>query len=293
MLFRTQGPAAALPVALESLAAYEKDLGPDHPWTANPLELVAQLYVVTGDFPKAEEHARRALAIGEQTFGPDHVSLATALQVLGFTATMTGRLPEARGHAERSVRVMERAGNPRGLAASLLTLGEAVLRLDGIAAARPHFERALATIESVNGKDNLFYADAENTFAGKLVLAGECETATPYIDHAYGVYEARRPDQLSMPLLSRAQCAQAEQRFADAITDLERATALCAKHGCEPGIGLPATAVLGQVLIQSKRDRRRGLELLGQARAGFAAKGMTDGVAETDRWLKEHGLRLP
>jgi hypothetical protein len=33
--------------------------------------------------------------------------------------------------------------------------------------------------------------------------------------------------------------------------------------------------------------------LLGQARAGFAAKGMTDGVAETDGWLKEHGLRLP
>ncbi len=291
VLFQQQGPAAAEPLAEQVLTDYEAVLGREHPQTANVIEFLAQLSVVAGDFPTAEARALRALAISEATFGPDHPSASIPLQVLGFVAGNTGRATEARVWAERGVRVMEKAGDPVRLAASLAGLGDIIFAQNGIVAARPHLERALNLIEKAKGKDNLSYVRAENILAGRLVQSGDCRAAEPFIVHAVTVLEAKRPALLSLPLMLRGQCAQTERRFEDARIAFERATELCAKHGCEPTIGLPALALYGQLLVETGHDRKRGLDMIYQARAGFEKHRMADAIVESDRWMKAHGIR--
>ena len=47
-------------------------------------------------------------------------------------------------------------------------------------------------------------------------------------------------------------------------------------------------AFLGKKLIETGRDRPRGLALIREARTGLAAIGRTDSVADLDAWLKQH-----
>jgi tetratricopeptide (TPR) repeat protein len=56
----------------KELAWTEQNLGPDHPWTAEDLNNLGQLYAKQGAYAKAELLYIRALAIREKALGPDH-----------------------------------------------------------------------------------------------------------------------------------------------------------------------------------------------------------------------------
>jgi tetratricopeptide (TPR) repeat protein len=56
----------------KELAWTEQNLGPDHPWTAEDLNNLGQLYAKQGAYAKAEPLYIRALAIREKALGPDH-----------------------------------------------------------------------------------------------------------------------------------------------------------------------------------------------------------------------------
>ena len=291
VIAQKEGPAAARPLALRVLTSYEEIHGPRHPLTAPVIEFLAQIAVMTGDFDAAEVQAKRALSIYEGVFGPDHTRIARSLQTLGYVANMRGRFTEARDLAQRGVTIAEKAGEPQQLASALGGLAQAVVRTDGFAAARPHYERGLATLEQSVGKEHPSYVRIENDLAAKLVENDDCPGAEPFLAHSIAFHESKRPDLLPMPLFLRAQCAQADDRLDDAIALMERTTALCRVHACEPAIGLSAVATLGQVLFETGRDRPRGVAMVREARAGFEAKGMTGHAKVADTWMKEHGVR--
>jgi tetratricopeptide (TPR) repeat protein len=65
-------PGDALPLTREALALGEKLYGPDHRWTAAPLQLQAELLERLGDLAQARDYAQRALAIRDRTRGAAH-----------------------------------------------------------------------------------------------------------------------------------------------------------------------------------------------------------------------------
>lgn len=69
-LYRNQGKYAdAEPLYRQSLAIWEKVLGPDHPDVATSLNNLALLYRAQGKYVEAEPLYKRSLAIREQSLG--------------------------------------------------------------------------------------------------------------------------------------------------------------------------------------------------------------------------------
>ncbi|MBE7453259.1 MAG: serine/threonine protein kinase [Kofleriaceae bacterium] len=287
------GPQAALPIVDQAVAAYEEAHGPRHPLTARVVEFRTQLHTMLGDFEAAEAGARRALADLEAVHGPDSLTLTGALRVLVYIATQRGQHVAARSLAERAVTIQERSGEAIGLAAALGSLAQVVAPLDGFTAARPHFERALATLEQSVGREHGMYLSIESELAAKLVDTGDCSAAQPHLEHTISSYEARGGGQAAMPLVLRARCEIGAGRTDEGIAVFERVIQVCREHRCEPNTSLSAMAELGQLLYESRRDRKRGATLVREALAGFQQRGMTNHARAASDWLAAQRLRPP
>src|SRR5262245_2835978 len=72
-----KGPyAAAIAGAQRALTIREEFLGPDHPDTADAVDLLGTSYAQSGAYKEAEPLLRRALAIREKALGPEHAKTA-------------------------------------------------------------------------------------------------------------------------------------------------------------------------------------------------------------------------
>lgn len=284
------GPAKAIPLAEDALRVTEKAMGRNHPLVATVLEVLSQAHAVSGNFDAAAAHAQRQLEILEAVFGPIHSEMTSPLRVLAHVAMMRQDHANARDLSKRALAVAQRADSPVQLASAHVALAQALALSDGFDAARPHYEQGLALMEKVHGKDHQSYVRLENDYAAKLVDSGDCEQAAPILEHSIGFFEMKRPELTALPRYLRATCAEKSGKLNDALADYERADADCKKALCEPAIALSTKGALGKLLLETRRDRRRGAELLNDARAGFAAKGMTGHLAETDRIMKALGV---
>ena len=196
-----------------------------------------------------------------------------------------------RDFAKRGVAIADSVDDPHQLATAHLAFAQAVTMADGFAAAKPHFQLALETMEKVRGKEHQAHVRFENEYAAKLVSNGLCDEAAPMLAHSIAFFESKRPELTAMPRYLRAECAMKAGKTDDAVADYQRALADCKKATCEPAIVLSTAGTLGRVLVETGRDRARGAELLNEARAGFEAKGMASYLAETDRVMKALGVK--
>jgi CHAT domain-containing protein/Tfp pilus assembly protein PilF len=85
----------ALPVAQQALEIREKELGPEHPDTAEALNQCGLLQYSLGAYVQAESLHRRALEIREKKLGPEHSDTATSLSNLGNVYYTTGAYARA------------------------------------------------------------------------------------------------------------------------------------------------------------------------------------------------------
>jgi tetratricopeptide (TPR) repeat protein len=97
----------------EALAAYEKQLGPQHPKVAVVLNDVALLLENRRDFKGAEKLYRRALGIQEKAFGTVHPEVGTTLNNLGGAVGAAGKLEEAEPLLRRALSVFQQTLGPR------------------------------------------------------------------------------------------------------------------------------------------------------------------------------------
>jgi tetratricopeptide (TPR) repeat protein len=275
------GPAAALPIAEQSLTATEAAYGSSHPRTADAFHLIAQYSMEIGQLDRAIELETRVLAIRETAYGPDHRDVAVALHALGNIHKDRGEKQASRPFYERAIAILDRANLPNEAGLTRGMLAQAIADTDGLPAARPWFARALTDLAAA-GKDRLDYIAVAVDYAVRLIETNACGEATPLLAHAIERLPATSPRHLPSTLEAAAQCDVVAKRPAVAIAKLERARAVCGEVECPKPLATMLTWRLGKLLVDSATDRARGQTLVDEARAAGDAELML----EIDTWRK-------
>jgi eukaryotic-like serine/threonine-protein kinase len=286
-----KGPAAAIPIGNEALTEHEAVFGPKHPALIKVLDVLSQANVMIGDFDAAEAHARRAIEIATAIYGERHAANGTAIRVLSYIASTRGKNAEAAELARRGLAIAEESGAPETIVSALATLAEAAAAADGPAAALPPLERAVSLVETMVGKNHGMYVQIEGELAAKLVAVKRCPSALPYLEHAIAFFAVARPSETGMPLMLRAQCEEADGKLDDAERSYEKAVDVCKPGLCDPRTEGQAMAILGAFLVETKRDRARGVRLLESARRLFEEKDMPNELKETELLIEKAKAR--
>ncbi len=95
-----------------ALAIREQHLGPEHPYTANALSNLANLYLAQRRYREAEPLYRRSLAIREQHFGPPHLDSDDHLHTLANFYVTQGWYREAESLYQRILAIREQRLGP-------------------------------------------------------------------------------------------------------------------------------------------------------------------------------------
>ena len=90
----------------------EKAGGPDDPGLANPLDNLANLYQLKGDYEKAEALYKRSLAIKEKTLRPDDAEFATTLSNLALLYQEQRKYEPAETLLQRALTIKEKSLGP-------------------------------------------------------------------------------------------------------------------------------------------------------------------------------------
>jgi tetratricopeptide (TPR) repeat protein len=289
VVWRRDGAIAAVEPARVALAATTEAMGPDHLETAGALRNAAQILNAAGQWAEAKTLAERALAIQERANGADSSPVGGLHEVLGNITSNLGDLVAARAHFERSIAIKEatHAGDAE-LGISFAALG-AMLQYSGQGTdAIPYYERSLALLATSVGTEKFEYLMISANLADTYQDLGRCEDAQPIIERVRPAL-AKMPAYYPILLLTIARCAR-ERGAAAALAPLEEASRLCAENGCDPSAIATFQWELGTALVETRRDRARGLELVRAGRAGVAAISPDDPlVATIDAWLAKHG----
>lgn len=280
----------ALPYFEQALRSTEEALGPNHPDTAERLLLVSQALARTGGSDGQEALVRRALDIQKHAFGPDAPPVGRTLLHLGNLLRSRGSFKDAVPILSEAVSILEKGSDQQQLGFAIGALGDATYGSEGFDAAKPHYLRAMAILEAVGGKDQLPYVMTESNFANRYFDAGDCASARPYYEHAARFLTAQKHRGAVMATSMLAQCDLKDGKIDAALATLEDGVRVCRENGCSPGALEGLLYTLGGQLVDTKRDRPRGISLVREARAGWKKMGNTQKVQTVDDWLAKRRI---
>jgi tetratricopeptide (TPR) repeat protein len=135
--------------ARRALAGYEKAFGLEHPETAESLDTLALLCMLTNDYAKAEPLYQRALKIREKAFGLEHPETANSLYNLACLYIKTNDYAKAEPLLQRVLKIREKAFGSEHLEAakSLDSLAWLYMQTNDYAKAELLLHRALKSGE--------------------------------------------------------------------------------------------------------------------------------------------------
>jgi tetratricopeptide (TPR) repeat protein len=233
-----------------ALAIEEKQLGPEHPHLAAPLNNLGNLVVKQGRYDDAQKYLERALALREKALPPDHPDVAAIINNLA-------EIDEARGD---------------------------------YATAYTRYMRALGIFEHHLGPNDPTVGVALNNVGEALQLQGKPRDALGYYERALATWAKSLPPEhplLAYALTGVGVCQLALDAPAKAIDPLEHALKLRTGAGAEPLLGAETRFALARALWNAKRDRKRAKGLAQDARTAYVAGGEHERkhVDEVDAWL--------
>jgi tetratricopeptide (TPR) repeat protein len=222
--------ALAVPPVSRALAIRERELGAEHPATAESLHDLGWLHRERGQLRSARPLLERSLAIREKVVGRQHVDTALSLNNLGIVLRDQGHAAAAKPLIERALAIRQRVlgGDHFQTAVSLHTLGN-LLRIQGdLVGARACHERAQPIFERGLPADHPWNASSLNQLAIVLHAQGDLRTARRLLERAVAVRERTLGEghphtYRAMHHLARVLTAQGEHR--EAIDLAERAVA--------------------------------------------------------------------
>lgn len=279
-------------LALDAIAIEIKTLGADHPRLGRTYTNLAQAHARLGEFPDAQKAARRALEITEANYPPEHPDVGKALVTLSNTLDDED---EKLDLLSRALPIMKNAmGEDHpwvGRVENNLALIH--IRADRTTEAIALLEHNLDILRKVKSADhpdlamvyfNLAKAESRDGQHAKALehatLALEMRQKSLGLEHRHTAYA----EQVLGVVLERSGDVQA------ALVHWERALASYEKEG----VMLPELAGarfdIARVLWDTKRDRKRALELARSAAVTYAEIG--DHAKEerqaVDDWLTAH-----
>jgi eukaryotic-like serine/threonine-protein kinase len=167
-------------------AAYERELGPDHPDYGFALNGVGLLAFEQHDNAAARTAFERSLAIIANTVGEQHISYAMGLNNLGMVEGREGNFAAARRAYERAAGVFEALHHP-DLYSALGNLGEMELKLGNYAAAREYLERALDIALASHGEQSERVAHTLTSLGSVAYDAGDYAKAQSYYERGLAI----------------------------------------------------------------------------------------------------------
>ncbi len=229
---------------------FARTLPPVHPQLAKFAHNFALVYEAKSDWAKAVELHRQAVEIGAATFGKDHPNYASFLMGLGYTLVPLGRHDEALATLHEALRLLEKQLGPEhGKVATCLE----------------HIGQLLLEMHRPE--------------EARAILA----RTIPIYEKVYGA----RTGNVRQALLGLGLADLDLDAPERALPELERAYALGPE--ADPGTIAEIEYALARALVESHKDRARGMTLLRKARAEFAKDDReAENLAALDAWLKKH-----
>jgi tetratricopeptide (TPR) repeat protein len=181
----------ARPLFERALAIREKELGPEHPYTATSLINLALLHTDRGDFAGARPLYERALAINEKAFGPEHPDTATCLNNLAILLQGEGDLAGAQSLYERALAIDEKALGPKHprTSQSLHHLAQLLRTQGDLVGARALLECTLTIREKAISLEHPQTATSLDNVASLLEAGGNLAGARPLYERALTINE--------------------------------------------------------------------------------------------------------
>lgn len=227
--------AEALPIAQETVAAAERERGPQDPELASNLNYLGLLYYASGDLGRAEPCLSRALAIREKVYGQQHLQVATSLNNLALVYEAMGEYLRAEPLYKRALAVRESLLKPEhpDVAASLNNLASLYYQLGDYGLALPLYQRAVEAGEKSLGPNHPDVATSLSNLAGLYTAAGQQAQAEALYRRALDIRQkalgADHPDvaaslnNLAFFLQDKGDLAQAEPLYRQALAITEKA----------------------------------------------------------------------
>ncbi len=267
---------------------------PDSPRLGNALNSLGGAYLRSGRYAEAQATLVRATALAEAAGGPNHPDVVTPLNNLALSYERQVRYADAIAALRRARAILRDNSGPDHPNVGLVQQNIAgMLRLSGdLVGARSEIAGAAQIVEAKLGPEHPVLAGVLTVRGEILRDAGDLAGAHADFQRADSLRsKVLGPDHPSraLALLGLGQVALAQNNPAAALTSLELALRLSLASDPDP-------VDLGQIRFDLARalwatgDRPRAIILLGEARAGLLAAGVTGQrpLAELTRWQAEH-----
>ncbi|HTJ46124.1 MAG TPA: serine/threonine-protein kinase [Kofleriaceae bacterium] len=262
--------------------------GADHPLTGDAELRLAMSLAQLGQLDDALPLFAHVAQITERVDGPDSIKLAQDLKTLAQVQLMTHHRPDARASAERALAIIDRAvpagDSRRGLAES--EVGYLTADADP-AAARAHFDRAIAAFEAAHQTDSDDFLAVVSQYAEFAIDQKDFAKADALLARGVAV-SATRPQRLAQLAFYQGSSFGKQGRHADAAAAYQRAVDAMEPKDSDPFNIAWAKLGLGRELWAAGKDRTRAKSLVEEALAGFRAAQAGKEAAEAEAWLAAH-----
>ena len=158
---------------------------------ATTLTLLASIYNLMKDFPKAEAALNRARGTYEQVLGPKSVEVAMIISKLAQLYEGMGNAAKAEAHYRQAVEILEARlgrGHP-DVAFMLLSLGGVAYKIGDLADAQGCDERARGILETNFGMESFILAPCLNNLGAVYIKMGKLADAEPLLKRALRINE--------------------------------------------------------------------------------------------------------
>jgi CHAT domain-containing protein/tetratricopeptide (TPR) repeat protein len=232
MAFMNKGDYKNAAQVLErSAELYRKALGPNHPFVAKALRVLALVYHLQHRNADAEPLLQRSLAIEEKVFGVGHPNCVESLEALVVLYNNEGRFADAEAVYKRALAAREKVYGPDHpyVANMLNRLAVYYNQTNNAADALPLLQRALAITERVYGSDHLETAELLNNLGLLYADEGRYADAEALYKRSLAIQEkAHGPDdrRVAEVLNNLALAYKIQKRFAEAEPLYQRSLAI-------------------------------------------------------------------
>ena len=247
------------------------------------------------EYDKAAEHYQRAIALLEHAFGRENVQIANALADLALVRQWQGEAPDALVAIREAVALDEKLlppGDP-ATASHVVTESDVLEQLHRHDEALAALDRAIAMMRALYKGDHQDIADALHSRALIELSINKLDAALADGREALAIFGRVRPDYPTLELLrTLGKIELARHDPVAALSYLDDA-----KHHAggdlEPYDRQYLDALTGRALVESGRDRAKGIALVKAAYAALRADPRTtEETAELDAWMRARGMSL-
>jgi hypothetical protein len=277
-------------VMQQAVATLEQAYGPQHPKLGSALGTLSQILRAQGKDSLAI--SQRTFDIFHDAYGPDHPTSAGSEMNLAQALTDAERYADAREHLLHADQVFAKVfGEGHPLRAAIAgNLGAIEQLTEHWDAALVADRRAVAILEQVQGPSSADVSGARRDVARVLALADRLPEAIDEMHRAIAILDTLGADGESRMVGALTELAEYElaaEQPALALPHAEHALAIAAKRPADanPAEVGDAKFALGRALWDTKRDRVRARQLVGEADPLIEHPAKR---AELERWLAEH-----